>query len=196
MRARVSRLSAGACALIASFGIAGVASPLAAASTTTGQAAATSGPDRSNVGATHRHQLGHQPGVHHGCAAGRGRRVFPAPEQGSHRLDRGGRGRDPVRRGQGDRRRLLPEPLRPHRPGRSTGSGTVHDRLRVCHPERQRQQRQPRHAGGLPAQLPRGQQRHGTGAAGHRVRPIREHRRHQLVLRAQPERDGGLDRRV
>jgi GH25 family lysozyme M1 (1,4-beta-N-acetylmuramidase) len=50
-------LSAGACALIASFGIAGVASPLAAASTTTGQAAATSGPDRSNVGATHSPQL-------------------------------------------------------------------------------------------------------------------------------------------
>ena len=57
MRARVSRLSAGACALIASLGIAGVASPLAAASTTTGQAAATSGPDRSNVGATHSPQL-------------------------------------------------------------------------------------------------------------------------------------------
>ena len=57
MRARVSRLSAGACALIASLGIAGVASPLAAASTTTGQSAATSGPDRSNVGATHSPQL-------------------------------------------------------------------------------------------------------------------------------------------
>jgi GH25 family lysozyme M1 (1,4-beta-N-acetylmuramidase) len=57
VRARVSRLSAGACALIASFAIAGVASPLAAASTTTGRAAATSGPDRSNVGATHSPQL-------------------------------------------------------------------------------------------------------------------------------------------
>jgi GH25 family lysozyme M1 (1,4-beta-N-acetylmuramidase) len=57
VRARVSRLSAGACALIASFGVAGVASPLAAASTTTGQASATSGPDRSNVGATHSPQL-------------------------------------------------------------------------------------------------------------------------------------------
>jgi GH25 family lysozyme M1 (1,4-beta-N-acetylmuramidase) len=50
-------LSAGACALIASFGIAAMASPLAAASTTTGQAGATSGPDRSNVGATHSPQL-------------------------------------------------------------------------------------------------------------------------------------------
>jgi GH25 family lysozyme M1 (1,4-beta-N-acetylmuramidase) len=57
VRARVSRLSVGACALIASFAIAGVASPLAAASTTTGQASATSGPDRSNVGATHSPQL-------------------------------------------------------------------------------------------------------------------------------------------
>jgi len=53
----VSRLSTGACALIASFGIAVAASPLAAASTTTGQAVATSGPDRSNVGATHSPQL-------------------------------------------------------------------------------------------------------------------------------------------
>jgi len=50
-------LSAGACALIAGLGIAGMASPLAAASTTTGQAAATSGPDRSNVGATHSPRL-------------------------------------------------------------------------------------------------------------------------------------------
>jgi GH25 family lysozyme M1 (1,4-beta-N-acetylmuramidase) len=57
VRARVSGLSAGACALIVGFGIAGVASPLAAASTTTGQAAAASGPDRSNVGATHSPQL-------------------------------------------------------------------------------------------------------------------------------------------
>jgi GH25 family lysozyme M1 (1,4-beta-N-acetylmuramidase) len=56
VRARVSRLSAGACALIASFGIAGMASPLAAASTT-GPAAVISGPDRSNVGATHSPQL-------------------------------------------------------------------------------------------------------------------------------------------
>src|SRR5262249_13724233 len=56
VRARVSRLSAGASALIAIFGAAGLASPLAAASTTA-QAAAISGPDRSNVGATHSPQL-------------------------------------------------------------------------------------------------------------------------------------------
>ena len=137
-------------------------------------------------GHTHRHQLGHQPGVHHGCGAGRGRRLLPAPEQGSHRLDAGGRGRDPVRRGQGDRGRLLPEPLRPHRPGRSTGSRAVRDRLRVRHPERQRQQRQPRRPGRLPAQLPRGQQQHGAGHAGHRVRPIREHRPHQRATGSAP----------
>jgi GH25 family lysozyme M1 (1,4-beta-N-acetylmuramidase) len=53
----VFRLSAGASALIAIFGVAGLASPLAAASTTTAQAAATPGPDRSNVGATHSPQL-------------------------------------------------------------------------------------------------------------------------------------------
>jgi GH25 family lysozyme M1 (1,4-beta-N-acetylmuramidase) len=57
VRARMSRLSAAACALIASLAIAEAASPLAAASTTTGQASATSGPDRSNVGATHSPQL-------------------------------------------------------------------------------------------------------------------------------------------
>jgi GH25 family lysozyme M1 (1,4-beta-N-acetylmuramidase) len=56
VRARVSRWSVGACALLASFGIAGLASPIAAASTA-GQASATSGPDRSNVGATHSPQL-------------------------------------------------------------------------------------------------------------------------------------------
>ena len=213
MRVLVPSRGAGALAVVACLAVLGLPARAAAA---TPAGAATGDPvtGHFNVGATHSPQLeqalaGAQaqvglapPAATTGAASGMVQgvnvasfqhpKIHAVPERGRHRLVAGRRGRIPVRGGQGDRGCLLHQPVRAHRPGGREGRRAVGSRIRLRHPERQRQQQQPCHPGRLPPQLPGGRQQHHADHAGHRVQPVPEQSRpNKRVLLAHPGRHGG-----
>ena len=133
----------------------------------------------------------HEPGDGADHRTGHRRRLLPAPERGGHQLGLGRAGRLQVRRHQDDRGQLLRQPVCRQRHRLRHVRRAVRHRL----PLRDSRRHHRRCPGAVRAEvLEVPVRRPGAAAdAGHRVRPVREHRPHQRVLRAERRRDADLD---